>query len=149
MGDQEILNPEGINATRDFRQQRRGIRVWGARTVSSDPLWKYVNVRRLFNFIEHSIDRGTQWVVFEPNNQELWGRVRRTIEVFLEAQWRTGALFGAKPEDSFYVKCDRSTMSVDDITNGRLVVEIGIVPTRPAEFVIFRITQLTVDARAN
>lgn len=148
-GEQEVLNPEGINVIRDFRPQNRGIRVWGARTISSDPQWKYVNVRRLFNYIESSIDRGSQWVVFEPNNQDLWARVRRTIETFLEATWRTGALFGAKAEDAFYVKCDRSTMSIDDITNGRIVVEIGIAPTRPAEFVIFRISQLTADARVN
>ncbi|HET7539658.1 MAG TPA: phage tail sheath subtilisin-like domain-containing protein [Polyangiaceae bacterium] len=148
-GTQEVLNPEGINVVRDFRAQNRGIRVWGARTISSDPEWKYVNVRRLFIFIEHSIDIGTQWVVFEPNNQQLWGSVRRTIETFLEAQWRTGALFGAKKEDAFYVKCDLSTMSADDIANGRLVVEIGIAPTRPAEFVIFRIGQFTADASSN
>jgi uncharacterized protein len=148
-GDQEVLNPEGINVIRDFRPQNRGIRVWGARTISSDPEWIYVNVRRLFIFIEHSIDSGTQWVVFEPNNQDLWGRVRRTIETFLETQWRLGALFGAKKEDAYYVKCDRSTMSLDDIANGRLVVEIGIAPTRPAEFVIFRIGQFTADASSN
>jgi phage tail sheath protein FI len=148
-GEQEVLNPEGVNVIRDFRPQNRGIRVWGARTISSDPEWKYVNVRRLFIYIESSIDHGTQWVVFEPNNQDLWARVRRTVETFLESTWRTGALFGAKPEDAFYVKCDRSTMSLDDIANGRLVVEIGIAPTRPAEFVIFRISQLTGDARSN
>jgi phage tail sheath protein FI len=148
-GEQEVLNPEGINVIRDFREQNRGFRVWGARTISSDPEWIYVNVRRLFNFIESSIDHGTQWVVFEPNNQDLWARVKRTIETFLDAQWRAGALFGAKAEDAFFVKCDRSTMTLDDIAHGRLVVEIGIAPTRPAEFVIFRIGQFTADARAN
>ncbi len=148
-GDQEVLNPEGVNVIRDFRPHNRGIRVWGARTISSDPEWIYVNVRRLFIFIEASIDRGTQWVVFEPNNQDLWARVKRTIETFLDAQWRAGALFGAKAEDAYYVKCDRSTMTLDDIANGRLIVEIGISPTRPAEFVIFRIGQFTADARAN
>jgi len=148
-GDQEVLNPEGINVIRDFRPHNRGIRVWGARTISSDPEWVYVNVRRLFIFIEASIDRGTQWVVFEPNNPDLWGRVRRTIETFLDAQWRIGALLGAKATDAYYVKCDRSTMTLDDIANGRLVVEIGIAPTRPAEFVIFRIGQFTADTRAN
>jgi phage tail sheath protein FI len=149
MGDQEVLNPDGINVIRDFRPNNRGIRVWGARTISSDPEWIYVNVRRLFIFLEHSIDNGTQWVVFEPNNQALWGRVKRTIETFLETQWRQGALFGAKAEDAYYVKCDRSTMSLDDIANGRLIVEIGIAPTRPAEFVIFRIGQFTADASSN
>jgi len=148
-GEQEVLNPEGVNVIRDFRPQNRGIRVWGARTVSSDPEWKYVNVRRLFIFLEHSIDNGTQWVVFEPNNQDLWRRVRRTIETFLIAQWRPGALFGDKPEQAFYVRCDRSTMSEDDIANGRLIVEIGIAPTKPAEFVIFRLGQFTADANQN
>ena len=143
MGEQEVLNPEGINVIRDFRVHNRGIRVWGARTISSDPEWTYINVRRLFIFIEASIDHGTQWVVFEPNNQDLWSRVKRTIETFLDAQWRAGALFGAKAEDAYFVKCDRSTMTLDDIANGRLVVEIGIAPTRPAEFVIFRIGQFT------
>ena len=149
VGEQEVLNPEGVNVIRDFRAQNRGIRVWGARTISSDPEWKYVNVRRLFIYLENSIDHGTQWVVFEPNNQDLWARVRRTVETFLESTWRSGALFGAKPEDAFYVKCDRSTMSLDEIANGQLIVEIGIAPTRPAEFVIFRISQLTGDARSN
>ena len=148
-GEQEVLNPEGINVIRDFRPQNRGIRVWGARTISSDPQWKYVSVRRLFIYIESSIDQGTQWVVFEPNNNDLWARVRRTVEAFLDTTWRGGALFGARPEDAFYVRCDRSTMSLDDIANGRLVVEIGIAPVRPAEFVIFRISQLTGDARSN
>lgn len=148
-GDQEVLNPEGINAIRDFRENQRGIRIWGARTLSSDPQWRYVSTRRLFLFIEHSIDKGTQWVVFEPNNRDLWGRVRRTIETFLETQWRTGALFGAKADQAFYVKCDESTMTPTDRANGKLVVEIGIAPTYPAEFVIFRISQITADTRAN
>ncbi|MGK3995534.1 phage tail sheath subtilisin-like domain-containing protein [Sorangium sp. So ce1024] len=147
-GDQEILNPEGINALRDFRAQERGIRIWGARTLSSDPQWKYLNVRRLFVFIERSIDRGTQWVVFEPNGPDLWGQVKRTVETFLDGQWRAGALVGARAEEAYYVKVDRSTMSDDDIANGRLVCEIGISPSRPAEFVIFRIGQFTADAPA-
>ncbi|XXT22766.1 phage tail sheath subtilisin-like domain-containing protein [Sorangium sp. So ce429] len=147
-GDQEILNPEGINALRDFRAQERGIRIWGARTLSSDPQWKYLNVRRLFVFIERSIDRGTQWVVFEPNGPDLWGQVKRTVETFLDGQWRAGALVGARAEEAYYVKVDRSTMSEDDLANGRLVCEIGISPSRPAEFVIFRIGQFTADAPA-
>ncbi|WP_437727137.1 phage tail sheath family protein [Sorangium sp. So ce861] len=147
-GDQEILNPEGINALRDFRAQERGIRIWGARTLSSDPQWKYLNVRRLFVFLERSIDRGTQWVVFEPNGPDLWGQVKRTVETFLDARWRDGALLGARAEDAYYVKVDRSTMSDEDIANGRLVCEIGVSPSRPAEFVIFRIGQFTATAPA-
>ncbi|KYF86338.1 hypothetical protein BE20_29375 [Sorangium cellulosum] len=140
-GEQDVLNPVGVNLTREF--EGRGIRLWGARTLSSDPEWKYVNVRRLFIFLEHSIDRGTQWVVFEPNNEALWARVKATIEAFLFGVWKTGALMGTKPEDAFFVRCDRSTMTQDDIDNGRLVCLIGVAPTYPAEFVIFRIGQLS------
>lgn len=140
---QDILNPRNINVLRNFRENNRGLRVWGARTLSSDPDWKYVNVRRLFIFIEHSIDKGTQWVVFEPNNEALWARVRRVITNFLTQVWHDGALMGTKPEQAFYVKCDRTTMTQNDIDNGRLIVEIGIAPVKPAEFVIFRIGQWT------
>lgn len=143
-GGQGILNPRGVNAIRAF--PGRGRRVWGARTLSDNTLWKYVNVRRLFIFIEASIFRGTQWVVFEPNDQRLWARVKQTITEFLRTQWRLGALFGAKEEEAFFVRVDRSTMTDDDITNGRLIVVIGIAPVRPAEFVIFRIAQLTSSA---
>jgi len=145
-GAQEILNPRGVNAIRAF--PGRGRRVWGARTLSDDSLWKYVNVRRLFIFIEASIFRGTQWVVFEPNNERLWGRVKQTITEFLRTQWRLGALFGATEEEAFFVRVDRSTMTDDDINNGRLIIVIGIAPVRPAEFVIFRIAQLTSSATA-
>ena len=140
----EVINPEGINALRFF--EGRGYRVWGARTMSSDPEWKYVNVRRLFNFIEHSIDKGTQWAVFEPNNRRLWDNVRRTIEDFLLVLWRDGALLGDKPEEAFFVRCDRTTMVQNDLDNGRLICLIGIAPVKPAEFVIFRIGQWTGDA---
>jgi phage tail sheath protein FI len=143
-GGQGILNPRGVNAIRAF--PGRGRRVWGARTLSDNSLWKYVNVRRLFIFIEASIFRGTQWVVFEPNDQRLWGRVRQTITEFLRTQWREGALFGATEEEAFFVRVDRTTMTDDDINNGRLIVVIGIAPVRPAEFVIFRIAQLTASA---
>ena len=143
-GQQEILNPKGVNAIRAF--PGRGRRVWGARTISADPLWKYVNVRRLFIFLEASIFRGTQWVVFEPNNERLWARVKQTITGFLRTQWREGALLGAKEEEAFFVKCDRTTMTDDDLFNGRLIVVIGVAPVRPAEFVIFRIAQLTSSA---
>lgn len=143
-GDQEILNPRGVNCIRSFRG--RGIRVWGARTPSSDPQWKYINVRRLFLFLEESIDEGTQWVVFEPNDEQLWARVRQTISNFLINVWENGALMGTTPEEAFYVKCDRSTMTQNDIDNGRLICEIGVAPVKPAEFVVFRISQWTGSA---
>lgn len=143
--DQELLNPEGVNALRSF--PGRGIRVWGARTISADPEWKYVNVRRLMIFLEHSIERSTQWAVFEPNDERLWTTMRGTIEAFLMSLWQSGALLGTKPEKAFFVRCDRTTMSQNDLDNGRLVCLIGIAPVRPAEFVIVRITHLTLDAR--
>ncbi len=139
--EQDILNPRNINVLRNFREANRALRVWGARTLSSDPDWKYINVRRLFIFIEHSIDNGTQWVVFEPNSEPLWQRVIRVVSSFLRGVWRDGALMGTKPEEAYYVKCDRTTMTQNDIDNGRLIVEIGIAPVKPAEFVIFRIGQ--------
>jgi len=138
-GEQDILNPKGINCIRAF--PGRGIRVWGARTTSSDTLWKYINVRRLFLYLEESIDEGTQWVVFEPNNEKLWARVRATINEFLTRVWREGALMGTKAEEAFFVRCDRTTMTQDDIDNGRLICLIGVAPVKPAEFVIFRIAQ--------
>ena len=143
---QEVLNPEGINALRFF--EGRGYRVWGARTISSDPEWKYVNVRRLFAFIERAIDVGTQWVVFEPNNERLWANVRRTIEDFLLVLWRDGMLLGDKPEQAYFVRCDRTTMTQNDLDNGRLICLIGVAPVKPAEFVIFRIGQWTGDSAA-
>jgi len=142
---QETLNPRGVNVTRSF--PGRGIRVWGARTLSSNGLWKYVSVRRLFIFLERSIYEGTQWVVFEPNDDRLWARVKDTIRLFLRTQWRNGALFGRTEDEAFSIVCDRSTMTQDDILNGRLVCEIGIAPVRPAEFVIFRIFQSTAEAQ--
>lgn len=145
-GRQEVLNPRGVNCIRRF--PGRGIRMWGARTLSSDPLWKYVSVRRLFIFLEASIYNSTQWVVFEPNDQRLWARVKQTITLFLRTQWREGALFGAKEEEAFSVAVGRDTMTEDDILNGRLIVEIGIAPVRPAEFVIFRIFQKTREAKS-
>ncbi len=142
---QAVLNPEGINALRFF--PGRSYRVWGARTMSSDPEWRYVNVRRLFIYLEHSIDKSTQWVVFEPNNERLWASVRQTIEDFLLVTWRSGALMGTKPEEAFFVRCDRTTMTQNDLDNGRLICLIGVAPTYPAEFVIFRIGQWTADAQ--
>ena len=142
--EQDLLNPRNINALRAF--PGRGQRVWGARTLSSDASWKYINVRRLFIFVEESIDEGTQWVVFEPNDEPLWARVRATITNFLLTVWRSGALEGTTPAEAFFVKCDRSTMTQADIDNGRLICIIGIAPVKPAEFVIFRIQQKTRDA---
>jgi len=142
---QEVLNPEGINCFRFF--EGRGMRLWGARTISSDPEWKYVNLRRYFAYLERSIDRGTQWAVFEPNGELLWANVRRTIEDFLLNEWQNGALLGDKPEKAYFVKCDRSTMSQNDLDNGRLVCLIGVAALRPAEFVIFRIGQWTADRK--
>ncbi len=141
---QELLNPQGVNCLRYF--PGRGFRVWGARTISDDPEWKYVNLRRYFAYLEHTIDRGTQWVVFENNGEQLWANVRRTVEDFLFNEWKMGALIGDKPEKAYFVRCDRSTMTQNDLDNGRLVCLIGVAPVRPAEFVIFRIGQWTADA---
>ncbi|HPE04329.1 MAG TPA: phage tail sheath subtilisin-like domain-containing protein [Thauera sp.] len=143
---QEMLNPIGVNCLRYL--SGRGFRVWGARLASSDPEWKYVNVRRYFNYLESSIDRGTQWAVFEPNGERLWANVRQTIADFLYNEWRNGALLGTKTEEAFFVRCDRSTMTQNDLDNGRLVCLIGVAVIKPAEFVIFRIGQKTADARA-
>lgn len=143
--EHDILNPYpvNVNVIRDFRSSNRGIRVWGARCITSDSDWKYINVRRLFIFVEESIEEGTQWVVFEPNDEPLWARVRRSVTNFLTRIWRDGALQGSTPEEAFFVKCDRTTMTQDDIDAGKLIMEIGIAPVKPAEFVIFRIGQWT------
>jgi phage tail sheath protein FI len=141
--EQELLNPRGVNVIREIHGEA-DVRVWGSRTMASDREWKYVNVRRLFIFLEHSIDRGLQWVVFEPNQEETWAAVRRSVSDFLQRAWFTGALAGATPDDAFFVKCDRTTMTQDDIDNGRLVCLVGAAPIRPAEFVIFRIGQWTL-----
>jgi uncharacterized protein len=145
-GAQDILNPRGINVIRDFRADGRGIRVWGARTIAEDPQWGYVNVRRLVIFLEESIDQGTQFVAFEPNDEATWARVRQSISNFLVGVWRTGALMGTTAEQAFFVRCDRTTMTQDDIENGRLICYIGVAPVKPAEFVIFRISQKTLEA---
>ena len=140
-GQQDILNPKGINVIRSF--PGRGNLVWGARTVSGDPDWKYVNVRRLFIFVEESIEEATKWVVFEPNDELLWGRVRRSVDAFLRRLWTDGMLQGKTGEEAYFVRCDRSTMTQADIDNGKLIVLIGMAPVKPAEFVIFRIGQWT------
>jgi uncharacterized protein len=145
-GQQQLLNPLGVNCLRLL--SGRGYRVWGARLISSDPEWKYVSDRRYFNYLEASIDRGTQWAVFEPNGERLWANVRQTISDFLYNEWINGALLGATQEEAFFVRCDRSTMTQNDLDNGRLVCLIGVAIIKPAEFVIFRIGQKTADARA-
>jgi phage tail sheath protein FI len=143
---QQVLNPEGVNCLRFF--SGRGNRVWGARTLTSDPEWKYINVRRFFLYLEHSIDKATQWAVFEPNSDTLWQKVVRTVSDFLDVQWRDGALLGTTAKQAYFVRCDRTTMTQNDLDNGRLICLIGVAPVRPAEFVIFRIGQWTADARS-
>jgi phage tail sheath protein FI len=145
-GEQELLNPLGVNCLRAFTN--RGNRVWGARTTSSDPEWKYINVRRYFLYLEHSIDRGTQWSVFEPNGERLWANVRDSVLAFLYNEWMNGALLGDRPEQAYFVKCDRNTMTQNDLDNGRLVCLVGVAALKPAEFVIFRIGQKTADAKS-
>jgi phage tail sheath protein FI len=140
-GEQDLLNPIGINCIRSF--PGRGIRVWGARTLASDPAWRYLNVRRYFNYLEESILVGTQWVVFEPNDEALWARIRRNISAFLVNEWRNGALFGSRPEEAYYVKCDAETNTPESVDLGRVVCEIGIAPVKPAEFVVFRLAQFS------
>jgi uncharacterized protein len=139
-GEQDLLNPDGINCIRSFGTY--GTKIWGARTLAkTDPSWRYVNVRRLFNFIEESIRRGTQWAVFEPNDFDLWQRVKRTINAFLRGLWMQGALAGATADQAFYVLCDESNNPASSVDEGKLIVEVGIAPVKPAEFVIFRISQ--------
>jgi len=145
--EQDILNPIGVNCIRSF--PGRGIRVWRARTLSSDASWRYINVRRLFNFVEKSIQTGTQWIVFEPNDAALWARIRRDISAFLGNVWRTGALFGATPAQAFYVKCDAETNPPAVRDAGQVIIEIGLAPVKPAEFVIFRISQWAAGSEAS
>jgi phage tail sheath protein FI len=143
-GDQDILNPEpnNINALRDFTKQGRGLRVYGARVITSDEEWKYINVRRLFIFLEASLDQGTQWAVFEPNDQTLWNRLIQSVSAFLTTIWQQGGLMGATAAQAFFVKCGLGeTMSQDDLDNGRLIMLVGVAPVFPAEFVIIRIGQ--------
>ncbi len=123
-----------------------GIRVWGARTLSSDPSWRYINVRRLFNMVEKSIERGTQWVVFEPNDATLWARIRRDVGAFLVSLWGRGALFGQSPAEAFFVRCDEAINPAHVRDQGQLLIEVGLAPVKPAEFVIFRISQWAESA---
>jgi hypothetical protein len=143
-GEHDTLNPVAVNCIRSFPGQ--GIRVWGARTLSSDPEWRYLNVRRLFNYVEKSILSGTNWVVFEPNDPKLWDSVKRTINMFLRRVWRDGALFGRTPAQAFFVKCDEENNPPENRDAGILTVEIGIAPVKPAEFVVFRISQFADGA---
>ncbi len=138
-GEQDVLNPNGVNCIRAFPGM--GIRVWGARTLSSNPSWRYINVRRLFNYVEKSIERGTQWIVFEPNEPRLWGRVKRDVTAFMKTVWSSGALFGTSPDQAFYVRVDEELNPPESRDLGRLIIEIGMAPVKPAEFVIFRISQ--------
>jgi phage tail sheath protein FI len=140
-GEHDLLNPMGVNCIRAF--PGRGTRIWGARTLSSEAEWRYLNVRRLFNYLEESIMAGTQWVVFEPNDDALWARIRRTITAFLVNEWRKGSLFGLTPDEAFFVKCDRETNPSEGIDAGQVVCEIGVAPVKPAEFVIFRLAQFS------
>jgi len=140
-GEQDVLNPQGVNCIRAFAG--RGVRVWGARTLSStDPSWKYINVRRLFNYIEKSIELGTQWIVFEPNSPDLWARVKRDVSAFLNVCWRDGMLFGNNSAEAFFVKCDGENNPADTRDLGRLYIDVGLAPVKPAEFVIFRLSQM-------
>jgi phage tail sheath protein FI len=144
---QELLNPQGVNC---IRSMNGNITVWGARTIGGDKNgeWKYISVRRLFLFMRKSIDEGTQWVVFEPNDPALWGKIRRNLSAFLTNVWRSGALFGLTPEEAFYVKCDAETNPPEVRDLGQVVTEIGVAIVRPAEFVIFRVTQATGPRRS-
>lgn len=145
-GEQDVLNPIGVNCVRSFAGM--GIRIWGARTLTSNALWRYVSVRRLFNMIETTIENSTQWTVFEPNDPRLWGKIRRDVGAFLTTQWNAGALYGASPSQAFYVKCDEQTNPPESRDLGRVVVEVGIAPVKPAEFVIFRISQWNPELSA-
>jgi phage tail sheath protein FI len=140
-----VLSGESINCIRAFGP--RDFRVWAGRTLSAAPEWKYVNIRRYSIYLEASIERGMQWAVFEPNAEPFWAKIRRTVENFLMGQWRSGSWPGRRPEDAFFVKCDRSTMTQGDLDQGRLVCVVGVAVVRPAEFVIFRIGQWTADRR--
>jgi phage tail sheath protein FI len=139
-GQQEILNPLGINCLREFRS--RGIQVWGARTISSDQLWKYVNVRRLFLYLEESLEKGTQWVVFEPNDEPLWSQIRLNVRTFMQNLFRQGVFRGTTPKEAYFVKCDRETTTDADIDRGIVNILVGFAPLKPAEFVILRIQHL-------
>ncbi len=142
-GQKDMLNPEGINCICNFAG--RGILVWGARTLSSDPEWKYVNVRRLMTYLELSTRKGTQWVISEPNTEVTWARVKASVETFLMQAWRNGMLMGTKSQDAYFVSCDRTTMTQNDIDNKRLNILVGVAPIKPAEFMILHVSQTMVQ----
>jgi len=140
----ERLAAAGINCLRDF--PGTGIVVWGARTLAGanqdSPEWRYVPVRRLALYLQESLVRGTHWAVFESNNEGTWKQLRRQVADFMTGLWRQGALLGGRAQDAFYIRCDASTTTQGDLDNGRLNIEIGFAPLRPAEFVIFTIQQI-------
>jgi len=138
--EQDVLNPQGVNCIRHFPAE--GIRVWGARTLAASASeWRYLNVRRLFNMLKESIADGTRWIVFEPNDNMLWKSIRRDVSAFLTRVWRDGALMGRTPQEAFFVKCDEETNPPDVRDAGQVVTVIGVAPVKPAEFVIFKISQ--------
>jgi phage tail sheath protein FI len=138
-GEQDLLNPMGVNVVRNL--PGLGNVIWGARTIAADPLWKYVNVRRLFIFIEQSLVQGTRYAVFEPNDLHLWSRLRDSVKNFLTTQWQAGALFGATPQEAFFVRVDETTTTQDDRDNGIVNLLVGLAPVKPAEFIVFHIGQ--------
>jgi Phage tail sheath protein FI len=140
----ETLNSRGINCIRSF--EGRGILVWGARTLSSDPQYKYISVRRLLIYLEQTIQRGTAWTVFEQDNEATWAKVKAQVEEFLMQTWKDGKLQGAKPEEAYFVKCDKTTMTQSDVDAGRLIVEVGVAAVMPAEFTVLRVSQTAVKA---
>jgi phage tail sheath protein FI len=140
-GEHDLLNPIGVNVIRSLPS---GICIWGARTLSADSEWLYVNIRRLLMYIEESIDEGTQWVVFEPNDPGLWGRVNRNLTAFLTRVWRDGALYGGTAEEAFFVKVDEENNPAEVRDAGQLIIEVGVAPVKPAEFVIIRVSQKTL-----
>jgi phage tail sheath protein FI len=140
------LNRKGVNVIRMFPD---GIRVWGARTLAAEASeWRYIPVRRTFNMIKESIQEGTRWTVFEPNDMMTWKSVERDIRAFLMRVWRDGALLGATPEQAFFVKCDAETNPPEVRDAGQLIAEIGIAPVKPAEFIVFRIGQWTSETES-
>jgi hypothetical protein len=139
-GEQDTLNPFGVNCIRAFPGM--GIRIWGARTLSSNPSWRYINVRRLFNYVEKSIERGTQWVVFEPNDEPLWAQIRLNVGAFMQTLFRQGAFQGSSPKEAYFVKCSSETTTQTDIDNGIVNIVVGFAPLKPAEFVVIQIQQI-------
>ena len=143
--EQEVLNPAGVNCIRYFPAE--GIRVWGARTLAAEASeWRYLSVRRLISMLKESIADGTRWIVFEPNDEELWRSIRRDIGAFLTRVWRDGALMGTTPQQAFFVKCDAETNPPDVRDAGQVVALIGVAPVKPAEFVVFRLSQSSVGS---